>query len=112
VPHRERRRSKRVRPDKPLEISLSQNASLQALDISATGLLVEHVAPFKSGSIYEVELRRSDRTVRLRAEVVRSVVAGGSNLGRAGIRYRTAFHFVETVPPDLFALVPELSEAS
>jgi hypothetical protein len=82
---------------------------LQALDISATGLLVEHVRPFTPGSICEVELWRSGMGIRLRAEVVRSVVSGGGKGSHTGIRYRTAVHFLDA-PQGIFKLVPELSD--
>jgi hypothetical protein len=82
---------------------------LQAINISATGLLIEHVRPFTPGSICEVELWRFSLGVRLRAEVVRSVVSSGGKGSHKGIRYRTAVHFLET-PQSIFTLLPELSE--
>jgi len=103
------RPAKRIRPKDPLEVRLPRTVPLQALDISATGLLVEHIRPFTPGSICEVELWRSSHGLRLRAEVVRSVVSGGGKGSHAGIRYRTAVHFLET-PQSFFTLLPELSE--
>jgi hypothetical protein len=47
--------------------------------------------------------------IRLRAEVVRSVVSGGGKGSHTGIRYRTAVHFLD-VPQVIFILFPELSE--
>lgn len=103
------RPAKRIRPKDPLEVRLPRTAPLQALDISATGLLVEHIRPFTPGSVCEVELWRSSHGIRLRAEVVRSVVSGGGKGSHTGIRYRTAVHFLET-PQSIFTLLPELSE--
>lgn len=108
VARRERRRASRVQPKDPLEVHLPGNPPLKALDISAIGLLVEHASPCKPGSMYELELLRSGRRIRLRAQVVRSVVTGGGKGSQ--IRYRTAFQFLETSPPALFALVLELSQ--
>lgn len=108
-PRRKCRPAKRIRPRDPLEVRLPRTAPLHALDISATGLLVEHVRPFTPGSICEVELWRSGMGVRLRAEVVRSVVSGGGKGSHTGIRYRTAVHFLDA-PQGIFALLPELSE--
>lgn len=103
------RPAKRIRPKDPLEVRLPRTAPLQALDISATGLLVEHIRPFTPGSICEVELWRSSHGIRLRAQVVRSFVSGGGKGSHTGIRYRTAVHFLET-PQSIFTLLPELSE--
>jgi hypothetical protein len=103
------RRAKRIRPKDPLEVRLSRTTPLEAVNISATGLLVEHVRPFTPGSICEVELWRSSLGVRLRGEVVRSVVSGGGKGSHTGIRYRTAVHFLET-PDIIFTLLPELHE--
>ncbi len=103
------RPAKRIRPKGPLEVRLARTASLEALDISATGLLVEYARPFPPGSICEVELWRSSQGIRLRAEVVRSFVSGGGKGSQTGIRYRTAVHFLET-PQSIFMLVPELSD--
>jgi hypothetical protein len=47
--------------------------------------------------------------IRLRAEVVRSVVSGGGKGSHTGIRYRTAVHFLDA-PQVIFTLFPELSE--
>ena len=101
--------AKRIRPNEPLEVRLPRTEPLQALNISATGLLVEHVKPFTPGSICEVEVWRSSLGIRLRAEVVRSVVSGGGKGSHTGIRYRTAVHFLET-PQNIYTLLPELSE--
>jgi hypothetical protein len=103
------RPAKRIRPKDPLEVRLPRTVPLQALDVSATGLLVEHIRPFTPGSVCEVELWRSSHGIRLRAQVVRSVVSGGGKGSLTGIRYRTAVHFLET-PPSIFTLLPELSE--
>ncbi|MEK7204036.1 MAG: PilZ domain-containing protein, partial [candidate division NC10 bacterium] len=90
------RPAKRIRPNEPLEVRLPRTEPLQALNISATGLLVEHVKPFTPGSICDVEVWRSSLGIRLRAEVVRSVVSGGGKGSLTGLRYRTAVHFLET----------------
>ena len=103
------RPAKRIRPKDPLEVRLARITPLQALDISATGLLVEHARPFAPGSICEVELWRSSLGIRLRAEVVRSFVSGGGRGSQTGLRYRTAVHFLDT-PRSIFMLLPELSE--
>lgn len=103
------RPAKRIRPRDPLEVRLPQTGPLQALDISATGLLVEHIKPFTPGSICDVEVWRSSLGIRLRAEVVRSVVSGGGKGCHTGIRYRTAVHFLDA-PQVIFTLLPELSE--
>jgi hypothetical protein len=103
------RPAKRIRPNEPLEVRLPRTEPLQALNISATGLLVEHVKPFTPGSICEVEVWRSSLGIRLRAEVVRSVVSGGGKGSLSGMRYRTAVHFLET-PQIIYTLLPELSE--
>jgi hypothetical protein len=108
-PHPRSRPAKRVRPNEPLEVRLPRTEPLQALNISATGLLVEHVKPFTPGSICEVEVWRSSLGIRLRAEVVRSVVSGGGKGSFTGLRYRTAVHFLET-PQIIYTLLPELSE--
>jgi hypothetical protein len=71
---------------------------------------VEYVRPFSPGSICEVELWRSDLGLRLKAEVVRSVVSGGAK-GSGGVRYQTAVRFLET-PRAIYSLVPELVEES
>jgi hypothetical protein len=108
-PHERCRPAKRIRPKGPLEVRLARTASLEALDISATGLLVEYTRPFPPGSTCEVELWRFSQGIRLRAEVVRSFVSGGGKGSQTGIRYRTAVHFLET-PPSIFVLIPELSD--
>ena len=108
-PHERCRPAKRIRPKGPLEVRLARTASLEALDISATGLLVEYTRPFPPGSTCEVELWRYSQGIRLRAEVVRSFVSGGGKGSQTGIRYRTAVHFLET-PPSIFVLIPELSD--
>jgi hypothetical protein len=108
-PRSQCRPAKRIRPSEPLEVRLPRTEPLQALNISATGLLVEHVKPFTPGSICEVEVWRSSLGIRLRAEVVRSVVSGGGKGSHSGIRYRTAVHFLEN-PQSIFTLIPELSE--
>lgn len=108
APRRERRRGKRVRPKERLEVRLCQIAPLEAVDISAFGLLIEHKSPFKPGCVCEVELWRTGRKVHLRGEVVRTFVANGGG-SHAGLRYRSAVQFLET-PPAIFELLPELSE--
>jgi hypothetical protein len=107
-PRRERRRAKRVRPKERLGVRLCQIAPLEAVDISALGLLIEHKSPFKPGCVCEVELSRSGQNVRLRGEVVRTFVANGGG-SQAGLRYRSAVQFLET-PPAIFELLPELCE--
>jgi len=107
-PRRERRRGKRVRPKERLEVRLCQIAPLEAVDISAFGLLIEHKSPFTPGCVCEVELWRSGRKVRLRGEVVRTFVADGGDR-HTGLRYRSAVQFLET-PPAIYELLPELSE--
>jgi hypothetical protein len=108
-PRPQSRPAKRIRPSEPLEVRLPRTEPLQALNISATGLLVEHIKPFTPGSICEVEVWRSSLGIRLRAEVVRSVVSGGGKGSHSGMRYRTAVHFLET-PQIIYTLLPELSE--
>jgi hypothetical protein len=103
------RPAKRIQPKEPLEVRIARTASLQALNISATGLLVEYARPFPPGSICEVEVWRSSLGIRLRAKVVRSCVSGGGKGSQTGLCYRTAVHFLET-PPAIFTLLPELSE--
>jgi hypothetical protein len=109
--HTRCRPAKRIRPNGPLEVRLARTASLEALDISATGLLVEYTRPFPPGTTCEVELWRSSQGIRLRAEVVRSFVSGGGKGSQTGIRYRTAVHFLDT-PQTIFTLLPELSESA
>jgi hypothetical protein len=109
-PRGERRRARRVRPKEHLEVRLCHIAPLQAVDISAIGLLIEHTSPFRPGLVCEVELRRSSRKVRLRGEVVRTFVSA-SRGSRGGVRYRSALQFLET-PSALFDLLPELLEES
>jgi hypothetical protein len=108
-PARERRRAKRIQPKEDLKVRLCQIAPLEAVNISAIGLLIEHQTSFKPGSVCEVELWRSGQAVRLRGEVVRSFVTNGGESG--GIRYRTALQFLET-PPGIYALLPELPQES
>jgi hypothetical protein len=67
------------------------------------------VRPFSPGSICEVEIWRSELGLRLRAEVVRSVLTGGARGSSGGVRYQTAVRFLQT-PPAIYTLVPELSE--
>jgi len=110
APRKERRGSKRVKPCQPLQIQFSSNQPLQVLDISASGLIVEHEIGFKFGATYEAELKRSDKLLRLHLKVVRSLVVGKSGTSDSAIRYRTAFQFVDAVPPAFFTLIPELSE--
>jgi hypothetical protein len=100
--------ARRVKPQQPLEVRFARSAPLAPLNISATGLLVEYVRPFSPGSICEVELWRSDLGLRLKAEVVRSVVSGGGK-GSTGVRYQTAVRFLQT-PSAIYSLVPELRE--
>lgn len=92
----------------PLGVRLGHIAPLEALEVSAIGVLVEYATAFKPGSLCDVELWRSDQTIRLRGEVVRSIVAGGGG-SDTRIRYRAAVQFLET-PQTIFALLPELSE--
>ena len=101
--------AKRVQPREPLEVRFARSAPLDPVNISATGLLVEYVRPFTPGSVCDVELWRSELGLRLRAEVVRSVVSGGGRGSIGGMRYRTAVHFLKT-PKGIYTLVPELSE--
>ena len=108
APHRDRRSATRVQPKEPLEVRLSWHGPLQALDISATGLLVEHSTPFTPGAIFDVHLCRAGQKIRLRGQVVRSSGAADDG-GRAPvIRYRTGVQFLET-PQSFFAFLPELS---
>ena len=109
-PRPERRRAKRVRPREPLGVRLGHIAPLEALEVSAIGLLVEHATAFRPGAVCDLELWRSDQTIRLRGEVVRSFVSGGGG-SDTRIRYCAAVQFLET-PQTIFALVPELSEES
>lgn len=106
---RSRQPAKRVQPREPLEVRFARSAPLDPVDISVTGLLVEYVRPFTPGSVCDVELWRSDMGLRLRAEVVRSIVSGGGKGSLGGIRYQTAVHFLKT-PRGIYTLVPELSE--
>ncbi len=103
------RPAKRIRPKEPLEVRFPRTIPLEALDISASGLLVEHAKPFPPGSICDLELWRAGLGVRVRAEVVRSVVSGGGKGSRSGVLYRTAVHFLET-PQSIYMLLPELSD--
>ncbi len=109
-PRRERRRARRVRPKERLQVRLCQIAPLEAVDISAIGLLIEHTSPFRPGCVCEVELCRSSQKVRLRGEVVRTFVAAGGG-SHGGVRYRSAVQFLET-PAAIFDLLPELLEES
>jgi len=106
---RSRQPAKRVQPREPLEVRFARSAPLDPVDISVSGLLVEYVRPFTPGSVCDVELWRSDMGLRLRAEVVRSIVSGGGKGSLGGIRYQTAVHFLKT-PRGIYTLVPELSE--
>jgi predicted nucleic acid-binding Zn-ribbon protein len=108
-PHRERRRAQRIQPKQPLEVRLFRQAPLQALDISANGLLVEHRMSFPPGAVCDVELCRTGRTIRLRGRVVRSALTGGGK-GPVAIRYRTGVQFLDT-PETIFAVLPELPGA-
>ncbi|MDH7500231.1 MAG: PilZ domain-containing protein [candidate division NC10 bacterium] len=111
-PRRERRRAKRVRPQRLLQIQFSMSGPLHVLDISTSGLAVEHESAFQFGSSYEAEIHRAEQNIRLRLQVVRSLVDPEAGKGRSAIRYRTAFQFLDAVPPALFTLVPELCEPS
>ncbi|MDH7500801.1 MAG: hypothetical protein QHH30_10530 [candidate division NC10 bacterium] len=82
------------------------------MNISELGLVVEQEAAFKFGMTYEAELRRSDQSLRLRLRVVRSSVVRTAGTGSSTIGYRTAFAFVDPVPPAFFTLIPELAEDS
>jgi hypothetical protein len=105
-PHRDRRSAKRVEPKEPLEVRLSWYGPLHALDISASGLLVEHSRPFTPGTVFDVHLCRAGRRIQLRGQVVRSSgTAGGGS--PSAIRYRTGVRFLET-PQAIFAFLPEL----
>lgn len=88
------------------------NGPLHVLDISTSGLAVEHESAFQFGSSYEAEIRRAEQKIRLRLQVVRSLVDPDAGKGHSAIRYRTAFQFLDAVPPAFFTLVPELCEAS
>jgi len=112
IPKKERRGAKRVQPSQPLQIQFSLNQALQVLNISLSGLVVEHETAFKFGTTYEAELRRLDQKLRLRLRVVRSLVVPTAGVSDSTIRYRTAFQFVDAVPPALLTLIPELSEGS
>ena len=112
VPRKERRGTKRVQPHQPLHIQFSLNQPLQVVDISASGLVVEQETAFKFGTTYEAELRRSDQSLQLCLQVVRSFVVRTAGASGPAIRYRTAFQFVDVVPPAFFTLIPELSEGS
>jgi len=101
--------ARRVQPQEPLEVRFARSAPLAPLNISATGLLVEYIRPFSPGSICEVEIWRSELGLRLRAEVVRSVVSGGAKGSAGGVRYQTAVRFLNT-PQAIYSLVPELGE--
>lgn len=108
-PHRERRGAKRVHPTEPVEVRLSWLGPLQALNISASGLLIEHSTPFKPGAVCDVQLCRTGRTIQLRGQVVRSAGANGDGASHPAIRYRTGVRFLE-IPQSIFAFLPELSE--
>ncbi|MFI5340874.1 MAG: PilZ domain-containing protein [Candidatus Methylomirabilales bacterium] len=108
-PHRERRRAQRVQPKEPLEVRLFRQAPLQALNISANGLLVEHSVSFPPGAVCDVELCQAGRTIRLRGQVVRSALTSVGK-GPATIRYRTGVQFLQT-PESMFAVLPELPGA-
>jgi hypothetical protein len=108
-PHRERRGAARVHPKEPVEVRLSWLGPLQALNISASGLLVEHTTPFKPGAVCDVQLCRTGRTIQLRGQVVRSAGATGDGASHPAIRYRTGVRFLE-IPQSIFAFLPELSE--
>jgi len=90
-------------------VRLSRHGPLPALDISATGLLVEHSAPFTPGAVCDVELCRAGRTIQLRGQVVRSFGAAGDGGSQPAVRYRTGVQFLE-IPQGIFAFLPELSE--
>ncbi len=107
--HGERRGAERVRLKEAVEVRLSWHGPLRALDISATGLLVEHSAPFTPGSVCDVQLCRTGRTIRLRGQVVRSSWAAGEDGSVKGIRYRTGVQFLE-IPQGMFGFLPELSK--
>jgi hypothetical protein len=72
--------------------------------------LVEDRSAFKPGEICELEIQRSNYRIRLLVRVVRCVVAGGGKGSHSGIRYRTAFQFLETATPAFVALLEELSQ--
>jgi hypothetical protein len=91
-----------------MDVRLCRTAALPVVDISASGLLVEHPTPFKPGSVCEVELERSGQKIHLRGEVVRSTVTrGGGKV--SGIRYLTAVEFLEP-PETILSLLQGLSE--
>lgn len=100
---------KRVHPKEPVDVRLSWLGPLKALNISATGLLVEHTTPFKPGAVCDVQLCRTGRTIQLRGQVVRSAGANGDGASHPAIRYRTGVRFLE-IPQSIFAFLPELSE--
>lgn len=107
-PHGDRRSARRVQPKEPLEVRFSWHGPLRALDISATGLLVEHSTPFAPGAIFDVHLCRAGKRIRLRGQVVRSSGAADDGRRPPVIRYRTGVQFLET-PQTFFAFLPELS---
>lgn len=104
----DRRSAPRVQPREPLEVRFSWYGPLRALDISATGLLVEHSTPFTPGAIFDVHLCRAGQRIRLRGQVVRSSGAADNGRRPPVIRYRTGVQFLET-PQAFFSFLPELS---
>jgi len=111
VPRGERRRAKRVRPQRPLQILISTNKPLEILDISTSGLAVEHETAFSFGFNYEAEIGHSKQKIRLRLQMVRSLIGPTLGKGSSAIRYRTGFQFLDALPPAFFTLIPELCEA-
>ncbi len=105
----ESRTAKRIKPSEALLVHLSWVGPLRVVNISATGVLLEHTEPFRPGSIYDVELRRCGQAIRLRGRVVRCVATAPSGGSRAALRYCSGVHFLEA-PPDLLSFLPELSE--
>jgi len=49
-----------------VEVHLLPHGPLRIVNISGSGVLIEHEQPLRFGQIYQAELRHAERRVRLR----------------------------------------------
>lgn len=101
----EQRRAARLRAA-GIRVRLLGFEGTEALDLSATGLLLGHTGPLRPGDLVPLVIEAAGSTLRVQARVIRSTVAGRQ--GRT-LRFQSGCAFLPPIPGDLKRVLDALT---
>ncbi len=99
-----RARALRLSPAISVIAAVDRGISGRVIDVSVTGLVIEHGQPLRPGMTYTLSVTRGETKHWIfRAQVARSQVVGSATmLGVRELLYRTAFAFLEGLAEEMW----------